>query len=464
MGCSIVHIHLQYKIAVMKKYIFFFILCQLFYTGIAMGQYTIMSSAPDMNDYKNGANDGQYVTDKWAYDKAWKDMQQFNAMGMEITNLVAMDNIRRSYTPKMNTLLQNHKVSFTPSFKFTRGDNVLIALNAKATNQYNNNQLFSIQVNTQLAFFAYYESTPTGGLEYHDLAAIAAYYLYKNYYYRQGQNVTPNTAILQKVYEQVRKLFLATPNIARMNNQQKQEFAETMLFRTSGSAEDHNAGAKNNPLKNKRALDNLKHIYGDKGIQLKITDAGIVFDPNIKVDASVNTGNTNITPTANKIKANPKMVYTGTGKSLLVREKEKSGLAGVELALLITRMAVAWDTYKNVMAKGIENFEDVAGAFTYLICINYLYYKQVQEIPPAHVEKVYNQMVNYLLEDGSFIKQNDTQKQLLTETIILEALASTEASKANDVDNLKRVCLQSLQKYLGNKAGRLIIDANGMNF
>jgi hypothetical protein len=450
----------------MKKNIFILLLCQLFCIGLTMAQYTVMSSAPDMNDYKNGANDGQYVRDKWAYDKAWKDMQQFNAMGMEITNLVALDNIRRSYTPKMNTLVQNHKVSFTPSLKFTRGDNVLIALNAKATNQYNNNQLFSIQVNTQLAFFSYYESTPNSGLEYHDLAAIAAYYLYKNYYYWQGQNVTPNSNTLQKVYEQVRKNFLETPEIKGMNNRQKQEFAETMLYRTSGATDDHEAGTKNKPQKNQRALDNLKHIYGDKGVQLKITDAGIVFDESIKAGTpnGVIEAGTAAQANSTKIKANPATIYNPVNQRVLVEEKKKQGLKPLEEALLISRMSVAYGTYQQVMQTDLENFNDVAGAFTYIICLNYMNYRGVNDIPTAYAAKVYSQVTGIILKDPSFAKATDIQKQLFTEAILLEAMETVDAINMHDSKNLQEVCLKSLQKYLGSNAGKLRIDANGMNF
>jgi hypothetical protein len=451
----------------MKKSIFVLLLFQLFCIGQTMAQYTVMSSAPDMNDYKNGANDGRYVLDKWAYDKAWKDMQQFNAMGMEITNLVALDNIRRSYTPKMNTLVQNHKVSFTSSLKFTRGDNVLIALNAKATNQYNNNQLFSIQVNTQLAFFSYYESTPNSGLEYHDLAAIASYYLYKNYYYWQGQNVTPNTNTLQKVYEQVRKKFLETPEIKGMNNRQKQEFAETMLYRTSSATDDHEAGTKNKPLKNQRALDNLKHIYGDKGVQLKITDAGIVFDESIKIDVAKpnnNNNNSNSATAVSKIKHNPLTVYTPSANSLFIEEKKRNGVSGVALASLITRMAVAQDMYMKTMEEGFDNFNDLAGAFTYIVCLNYLYYNQVQRIPTPHVEKVYNQIAAMLVKTSSLSKNTDAQKQLIAETIIMEGMDTIDAVNQHDNKNLQAVCLKYLQKYIGSNGGNLRIDANGMNF
>lgn len=450
----------------MKKIILTLLLCRVFCTGTVMAQYTTMSSAPDMNDYKNGINDGQYVRDKWAYDKAWKDMQQFTAMGMEITNLVALDQIRRSYTPKMNALVQNHKVSFTPSFKFTRGDNVFIAQNAKTTGQYDNNQLFSIQVNTQLAFFTYYESTPNSGLEYHDLASIAAYYLYKNYYYWQGQNVNPNTSILQKVYEQVRKKFLETPAIAGMNNRQKQEFAETMLYRTSCATDDHDGGTKNIPLKNQRALDNLKHIYGDKGIQLKITDSGIVFDKNTKQGITNGDNIPGIAAQVNisKIKADPRTVYSPVNRRVLIEEKKKNGLSAMDEMLLISRMSTAYNAYQQVMQTDLENFNDVAGAFTYIICLNYIYYYGVNEIPTPHVAQVYKQVADMILKDASFAQKSDIQKQFITETILLDAMETVDAINLNDSNRLKQTCLQYLKKYLGNKAGNLRIDTNGMNF
>jgi hypothetical protein len=453
--------------SVMKKQISFFLL--LFFQSLATAvaaQYTVLSSAPDANSYKNGIDDGQYVRDKFAYDKAWKDMMQNNMIGMEITNLVALDNIRRSFIPKMTTLVKTHKVVLPASFKYAPNDYIQIAQNAKATGLYNNNQLFSIQVNTQLAYFAYYESTPNSGLEYYDLASIAAYYIYKSYYFWQGQNVNPNTPVLQKVYQQIQKKFLETPSITKMTSLQKQEFAETMLFRTSTAAEAHDAGGKNNPLKNKNALDNLKHIYGEKGVQLKITDAGIVFDESVKADMinQVIEANTNTPVKTNKIKPNSTTVYNPSNSYQVIIEAEKNGMQPMQRMLLQSNMAIAYSAYKQVMQEDLENFNDVAGAMTFIICLNYSLYHQVQEIPTPHVEKVYNQLVAVITADNTFGAMTDAQKQLLTETMVLDAVPSIEAAKLNDKNKLKEVCMQYLKKYLGNRAGRLRIDANGMNF
>jgi hypothetical protein len=147
-----------------------------------------------------------------------------------------------------------------------------------------------------------------------------------------------------------------------------------------------------------------------------------------------------------RIKPNPATIY------------EPSPIAGDP------NLSKAWGFYTQLMAEDFDNFNDVAAALTYIICLNYSYLHQQPSIPHHQVEKIYNQFANKLLLDKNFKKSSDDIKQELTERIVLDGISTVAAVDSKNETTIKEVTLKIMKKYIGNAANSLRITNTGMEY
>jgi hypothetical protein len=126
--------------------------------------------------------------------------------------------------------------------------------------------------------------------------------------------------------------------------------------------------------------------------------------------------------------------------------------------------ATAWEIYKQVMQDDLENFNDVAAAITYVVSLNYMHLNNISSISTPTTEKIYNQIATNLLQVDDFKKTSNSDKQIMTEQIVLDGLETMQAAATKDQQKIRECAIRLMKKYIGKNAAKIKITENGMEF
>lgn len=126
--------------------------------------------------------------------------------------------------------------------------------------------------------------------------------------------------------------------------------------------------------------------------------------------------------------------------------------------------AKAYSLYTQVMGEDLENYNDVAAAFTYIVVYNYAFYHQLEGVPTNQVRQVYKQFVERLSQTEGFNNATNETKQQLAELAILDGVETFIAAKSKDQVKIKDVTLRIMKKYVGKTADKLKITDTGIEF
>jgi Tol biopolymer transport system component len=124
----------------------------------------------------------------------------------------------------------------------------------------------------------------------------------------------------------------------------------------------------------------------------------------------------------------------------------------------------AYELYTRVMGEDLDNYNDVAAAFTYVVVYNYALYHQLEGIPTNQVRQIYKNFVEKLSQTSRFIGSTNEIKQQLAELAILDGVETFIVSRSKDQVKIKEVTLRIMKKYVGKTADKLKITDNGIEF
>jgi hypothetical protein len=165
--------------------------------------------------------------------------------------------------------------------------------------------------------------------------------------------------------------------------------------------------------------------------------------PQIKVDdneqTEINISNKKVTP-------NPYLIYKPTTHNTQ------------------PAFTKAWEIYTQVMQDDLENFNDIAAAITYVVSLNYMHLNNISSISTPTTEKIYNQIATNLLQVDDFKKTSNSDKQMMTEQIVLDGLETMQVAATKDQQKIKECSIRLMKKYIGKNAEKMKVTDNGMEF
>ncbi len=134
----------------------------------------------------------------------------------------------------------------------------------------------------QLAYIiwqGYVEHCKDNGFDYNNLAQVFSYYIFANYrVLNDSENITHDQN--KKIFQQMSEVFSHNQDIAKLTNEQRQEFAENLVFTAGLSVILAMAGEEeDNKELQKQAKDlakqNLENFLGIAPEKIKITNEGL---------------------------------------------------------------------------------------------------------------------------------------------------------------------------------------------